>query len=496
VADSSVQTVNLTEYRDRADRFEAEMLEEYYLHFAGYKEELDIEAIYGRFEDLTTLEAAVGLAGPAESDRGVKELWQFACSGYLGNLSKAQEARAGELEATLEATVDGETLPYRMLRPAIANEPDRAKRQALEETRCALGEEHLNAVHLEAMAILRDAVPALGAENYVDLHRRFGFRLDELADQCRGLLDDTERIFEDSLDRLFRERVGVSLGEAERWDTPRLVRAVEWDKAFPPDRMVPALEGTLAGLGIDLRDQPNVELDIEAREKKSPRAFCAPIEVPGRVVLVMKPMGGPDDWRALFHEAGHTEHFANTSASLPMESKRLGDNAVTEGWAFLFEHLLNDPAWLTRRLDFPRPQEFAAEGTAMLLWGVRRYCAKLIYELELFQADDPLMMKHRYVELLGDALKVQPSPTDWLADVDPGFYVSKYLRAWAFDAQLSFHLRERFGNDWFAQRDAGSLLRELWSLGQEPTADELLGDVTGTEIDMAAVTERVRERLG
>ncbi|HST26272.1 MAG TPA: hypothetical protein VLJ76_09785, partial [Gaiellaceae bacterium] len=324
MADSAAQTLNLTEYRDRSDRFEAEMLEEYYLHFAGHKEELDIEAIYDRFQDLTTLEAATGLAEPAQRDRGVKELWQFACSGYLGNLTKAQEARAGELEATLQTTVDGQTLPYRMIRPAMANEPDREKRRALEEARCALGEEHLNPIHLEAAAILEEAVPRLGAENYVDLHRRFGFRLDELADQCRRLLDDTERVFEDALDRLFRERVGVSLDEAERWDTARLVRAAEWDPAFPPERMVPALEGTLAGLGIDLRDQPNVELDLDAREKKSPRAFCAPIEVPGRVVLVMKPMGGPDDWRALFHEAGHTEHFANTSAGLPMESKRLG----------------------------------------------------------------------------------------------------------------------------------------------------------------------------
>jgi hypothetical protein len=496
VADSPVQTVNIEEYRERADRFEADMLEEYYRHFAGYKDELDIEAIYGRYEDLTTLDAALGLAGPAERDRGAKELWQFACSGYLGNLTKAQEARAGELEATLETTVDGQTIPYRMIRPAMANEPDRAKRQALEEARCELGEEHLNPVYLDAAAVLRDAVPALGSDNYVDLHRRFGFRLDELADQCRRLLDDTERIFEDALDRLFRERVGIGLDEAQRWDTPRLIRGVEWDALFPSAGMVPALEGTLEWLGIDVRDQPNVELDVEAREKKSPRAFCAPIEVPGRVVLVIKPMGGPDDWRALFHEAGHTEHFANTSAGLPMEAKRLGDNAVTEGWAFLMEHLVDNPAWLSRRLDFAKPGEFAAEGAAMMLWGVRRYCAKLLYELELLAADDPLPFRERYVELLGSALKVQPSPTDWLADVDPGFYVSKYLRAWAFEAQLSFHLRERFGNDWFAQRDAGSLLRELWSLGQGPTADELLGDVTGTEIDMAAVTERVRERLG
>jgi hypothetical protein len=471
------------------------MLEEYYLHFAGLKDELEIEPIYARYDDLTTLEIATGLGASVGGDRRIRELWHFACNGYLGNLAKSQEARVNELEATVEATLDGETVPYRMLRPTIANEPDRLKRRALEEARCELGEKHMNPVYVEAAAIARDGVRRLGSDNYVDLHRRFGLELDGLAAQCRRLLADTERLYEDSLDRLFRERVGISLAEAERWDSPRLIRAVEWDKAFPSDRMIPALEGTLSGLGIDLRSQSNVELDVEQREKKSPRAFCAPIEVPGRVVLVIQPMGGPDDWRALFHEAGHTEHFANTSPDLPVESRRMGDNAVTEGWAFLFEHLVDYPAWLTRRLDFPRPQQYAAEGAAILLLVVRRYCAKLVYELELFQTDDPLTMKQRYVEILGDALKIEPSPTDWLADVDPGFYVTRYLRAWAFDAQLSFHLRERFGNDWFTQREAGSLLRELWSLGQEPTADELLSDVTGAAIEMSAVTERVREAL-
>jgi hypothetical protein len=496
VADPSATPAALELYRERADRFEAEMLEEYYLHFAGHRDELQIEPIYARYEDLTTLEAANGLGASVDGDRRIRELWHFACNGYLGNLAKSQEARVNELEATVEAAVDGETIPYRMLRPTIANEPDRSKRRALEEARCELGEQHMNAVYVEAAAIARDGVRRLGSDNYVDLHRRFGLELDDLAAQCRRLLADTERLYEDRLDRLFRERVGVSLAEAERWDSPRMIRAVGWDKAFPSDRMIPALEGTLSGLGIDLRSQSNVELDVEMREKKSPRAFCAPIEVPGRVVLVIQPMGGPDDWRALFHEAGHTEHFANTSPELPVESRRMGDNAVTEGWAFLFEHLVDYPAWLTHRLDFPRPQEYAGQGAAILLLVVRRYCAKLLYELELFRTDDPLTMKQRYVEILGDALKIEPSPTDWLADVDSGFYVTRYLRAWAFDAQLSFHLRERFGNDWFTQREAGSLLRELWSLGPGPTADELLRDVTGAAIEMSAVTERVRETIG
>jgi hypothetical protein len=319
--------------------------------------------------------------------------------------------------------------------------------------------------------------------------------LDDLAVQCRTFLDTTEQLYEDWADKLFRTRVGVSLGEAERWDVPRLFRAPEWDAMFPADRMVPALEGTLEDLGIDLSAQENVTLDLEERPNKSPRAFCAPIEVPDRVVLVIQPIGGPDDWRALFHEGGHTEHFAHTRAELSLEERRLGDNAVTEGWAMLLQHLTDEPAWLTRRLDFPRPDEFATEGATGLLYFVRRYCAKLLYELEFHGTQDVTTMAPRYVELLGDALKVEPSAADYLSDIDSGFYVTAYLRSWAFEAQLRAFLRERFGNTWFADRSAGNLLRELWAEGQRMTADEMLGEVTGAAVEMESVADRIREVL-
>jgi hypothetical protein len=151
--------------------------------------------------------------------------------------------------------------------------------------------------------------------------------------------------------------------------------------------------------------------------------------------------------------------------------------------------------WLERRLDFPRPYELAAEGAAQLLWIVRRYCAKLLYELEFHAAEELTALRSRYVELLADATQVEPAEADYLTDIDDGFYASEYLRAWAFEAQLRSHLRERFGNAWFARREAGSLLRELWAEGQKPTADELLRDVTGETLELAAVGDRIREAL-
>jgi hypothetical protein len=478
-----------------ADRFLAEMDEETYLHFSGQKETYELAAIYERHKRLTELDTALALGASVDGDRRRRELWKFACEGYLGNFVSEEAERVAELEATLTATVDGEEIPYRMLKPRLMNEEDRNARARIEAARNELTEEHLNALELQAAQVVQRETERLGAANQAELYRSFGFPLDDLAEQCRRFLAETEGLWEEAGDRFFRSRVGMGLDEIARFDVGRAWRGAEWDSAFPPDRMLPALESTLDDLGIDLRAQEGVELDLEERPHKDPRAFCSPIEVPGRVVLVMKPQGGPDDWRTLFHEAGHTEHFAHTDASLSPEERRLGDNAVTEGWAMLLEHVTIDPVWLDRRLDFPRPYEFAAEGATQLLWIVRRYCAKLLYELEFHTAEDLAALRPRYVELLSDATKVEPAATDYLNDIDDGFYASQYLRAWALEAQLRAYLRERFGNAWFSQREAGSLLRELWAEGQKPTADELLHEVSGETLELAAVGDRIREAL-
>lgn len=52
-------------------------------------------------------------------------------------------------------------------------------------------------------------------------------------------------------------------------------------------------------------------------------------------------------------------------------------------------------------------------------------------------------------------------------------------------------LRERFGEAWFDEPEAGALLRELWAQGQRLPADELLGELTGAELDFSALAEEV-----
>jgi hypothetical protein len=483
--------IAVPEYRERLEEMTAEALEEYYAHSAGHKRTFEIAAIYERHADLSTLEQTRALA-----DGGAPaELRRFAAEAYVGNGVKHLSEDIANTEADLTVEFDGEAVPYREVRPRIMNEPDGARRRDLHARRCAATDEHLNPMYAEAVELERELTADLGAATVIDLYEGFGYDPRGLHEATSQHTAATEGLYREQIDAALRRRVGVSLEDAAIPDLSRLWRAPEFDAGFATERAVPALRATLAGLGIDLDSQRNVELDVDARPGKRPRAFCAPIRVPGRVVLVILPQGGQDDYQALFHEAGHTEHFANADPGLPAEQRLLGDNAVTEGFAFLFEHLLSDPAWLRSQLDFGPVADYIRFTALQKLFFVRRYAGKLAYEIELHSGLALETLPDRYAGHLSAAVGVPYPRTDYLEDVDGGFYCTCYLRAWAFEAQLRDHLRSRFGSDWFRRKAAGDLLRELWSLGQSLRADELLRELTGEPIRFEVLADEARADL-
>ena len=148
----------LDAYREEADRFIAALDEEYYLHFAGLKDEFELTPIYERHAGLATLDACRSLGEAAElGGRGATELWRFACEGYMGDLTRGQAEEIARLEASLTVEVDGDEIGFRMLRPALANEPDRGRRERLDRARVELTDAELNPHHLRIAETRRDA---------------------------------------------------------------------------------------------------------------------------------------------------------------------------------------------------------------------------------------------------------------------------------------------------------------------------------------------------
>src|SRR5215218_9202798 len=168
----------LDRYRARVDRFVADLDQEYYDHFAGLKSDLDLESIYREYEDITTLEQAQSIGAAVDGSFRSTELWRFACEGYLGSLTRTYEQDAATTEAKLTVTVDGGELPFRMLRPTIANTADRSKREQLERLRNELTEEHLSPILLASHETTHAAARDLGASiNRALYTEKFGYRL-------------------------------------------------------------------------------------------------------------------------------------------------------------------------------------------------------------------------------------------------------------------------------------------------------------------------------
>ncbi len=488
-----MSAIDLSSYRARAEEFCAELSLEHYLHLAGHKAELEVESIYARHEDLfetpaveALREAAGGSSG--EEARRRRYLLHFAFDGMIGARTRREQEDLARLEATLEVELDGETIGYRQVASELANEPDGDRRAALAEARDGLLSERLNPVHLRMLDATRSCCAELGwggpAEAYAELRE-----LDFTA--LRGRTDRFLELTGDPYPQVVDPelvRAGVpGLGRLRRSDLPRFFRAVHLDGPFAAERMVPALTESLAGLAIDLAKQRNITLDADRRPTKSPRAFCSTPRVPDEVYLVVAPVGGRGDYDALFHEAGHAEHYGHVDPALAFEYRYLGDNAVTESFAFLLESLVAEPAWLADRLG-AGGEAAAGHARAAKLVMLRRYCAKLGYEVELGgSAPELAAMPDRYAELLSGAIRVEWPRSHWLDDVDEGYYVVCYLRAWALETHWRRALRERFGERWWESAAAGGWLRELWSQGQRMPAEELLAETTGEELDFGVL---------
>ena len=485
--------LDLDSYRSEAESFCGALDREYYLHLAGHKRELEVEPIYDRhrglFESAAIAELRSAADAGGEAGRGCAYLLDFAVHGHLGLATASEQARIAELEANLELTVDGSRLGYRAAPVEQANEADADRRAAIAAARDALLVEHLNPIHREVLERSHGLARELGWRSYREMCAQLrGVELEALARQTHEFLRATDGAYAEILGPELESAGLAPLGELRRSDLPRFFRASGLDAAFGAERLVPSFAETMAGLGIDLERQPNVHLDTESRPTKSPRAFCATPRVPDEIYLVISPVGGRDDFAALFHEGGHAEHYANADAKLAIEYRRLGDNSVTESFAFLCEGITSDPAWLGERLGVGDPAPVARHVRASRLVFLRRYAAKLGYELELHDAaPDLAAMPELYSSLLGGAVRVEWPTASWLDDVDPGFYAACYLRAWALEAIWRRALRERFGERWFAEAGAGEWLRGLWRNGQRLRADELLAETLGEELDFTAL---------
>jgi len=484
--------------RRGAEAFVQAVSLEFYLNWSGQKPEMDTASIYARHADLFTpslLEELRARRKDATGDeaRRLRLLQSSLTEEALQHAVTSYSDRRATEEATREVRVDGESIPYRLAAVRQQNEDDRSRRSRIFDARLAVVRE-LNPLLRERWEALHKLAMDLGYDHYAHLFADIkGIDFGHLQAILSRFLAQTNSLYLDTMDAMLKP-LGLTIEAAEAHDINYLFRGKQFDAHFRKDEAVAVLKRTLDGLGFDLDRQSNIRLDVEERPTKSPRAFCSALAVPDDIVLVLMPHGGHDDFSTILHEAGHAEHFGNTAKKLPFEYRYLGDNSVTEGWAFVLEYITLDPAWLKAQVGLEDASAFLGFNYAYKLFFLRRYAAKLNYELALHTKGVD-GMGAAYAAELGKVLRFRIPPEQYLVDLDDGFYAAQYLRAWIFDAQMRAALREEHGDAWWQTREAGAFLRREWSSGQKYGVTELLEGVGYAGLDLDPFVEEIESHL-
>lgn len=456
---------SLTDYQEQAEAFWQEEVTAVYRAEAGLPEEENLAEIYARYADLFSEEQLRFLLSRRGEAHG-RQLSEFASTRYLRHLTLPLDDQFFGQIGPATLPWNGEELPFFATTGLLSSEADAARRRQLYHGRSQIVS-RANRIRQERWQRLHHEVQRLGFANYYDFCNQLRrLQLEELAQMARAFLQETAVVYFAALQQWSQTILDTDKPDAA--DMFYLMRGHMFDALFPADKLHSALYSSASRLGIDLSAFAGLAVDLEARPGKSLRPFCAFVQVPTQIKLVINPMGGHQDYKAVFHELGHALHGVHISADLPFVDRYLGDETVGEAFAFLFERLPTHPVWLNSVLGQADYQTYSAYMQFLRLLFVRRCAAKLLYENEFHngRADAETL----YSSLLQTHLGLNIASSYYLLDIDDGFYNAQYFRAWMLAAQLEEWLTAVVGPEWPVSPQTAAQLRPLWQQGQ-PVAE-------------------------
>ena len=487
-----------------------EISREHYLASSGQKETAELQPIYARYRHVMD-EESLALAldrfksttPGTEEHRSARLLLEWQAEAQSGReLAPLDEREIAWESKAMISLPDGSRLQFEEASIEMGNTTDRKRRLAIEAARARLVEAELAPLKREHLQRERDITEGLGlARDYNSGWEQLsGVSLPELRQQCEQFLKDTADMWRDSYREFVPRVLGIAPEEATRADAIALLRAREFDAFFPGEALETRVHRQVREMGIDPTAGGRIRLDTGDRPGKRSRAFCSPVRIPDEVYLVLRPHGGQTDWTTFLHELGHALHFAYMRADLPFESLYLGDNSVTESYAMLFDHLMQQRGWLKRYTDLgdADAKRFLRAAGFEELQFLRRYCAKLIYETQLYGGNVSWdALPDLYVNLLTNATLFRYSRADAFVDVDLRYYSARYLRAWQQQALLTETLTGRFDEDWWRNPRAGPwVVEQLFAEAQREMAHEIAARVSGKPLSFAPLVRKIESLLG
>jgi hypothetical protein len=429
------------------------------------------------FPDFTSTDFWADLqASTAEDVRQHTRLSALLAAANLEGHTRDFAVQATRVQSGATVTLDEASLAWRLAPARWPLVGDVPRRHALEDAWRSVVRQDLNPTLERWHEALRAALVPLGAEEWLTFWSPLlsidVAGVDRLA---QSLLDQTADVYGHGLG-VFLGQLDLPIDDVWTSDVDWAFRAPRFDAVFADRLRMPLVIRTMRDLGIELEEQVGVQIEPAV----DPGVQCVALEVPGDVRLLLRLIGGWQDYARTLRGLGMAEHLAHADGSLRVWERWLGDVTPTYAYGALLEGLLRDRTWLVHQLEYAASDDFRVIAHLASLRRTRRLAASAQYAQRLWQAEPGAAMAADFEESVSLAERVRHFGDDYLLGMlgSPWsvFGDAIRLRADVFAAQLRLFLKREFDEEWWRSHRAAHFIKdELWRPGRRHSAEELLG---------------------
>src|SRR5437588_9293551 len=350
---SSTQVLSPTDFEEQLERYLYERSEEWRAVRVGEKEISEQAEIVRRYADLFSREQLDGLEEVERSAEGDDRelLYRLRKTCESGLISSQLAEREDELENRLLAkrvTFHGEEMPLRNAQAKLAVLAAYADREELGLIQ-AEASAKFNDDRLELLRVTEELAADLsGIADAVERNEEEkDISLRELSRALEAASVDSTQSFTALRERWFSKLLGEDHPDVpSSYHTSYMRRLSPLESTYTKERATEICISTLEELGLDLRASTNINLDLDDRPQKAPRACVIASDPPRVVHLITRAQGGLHDYQAFLHEAGHALHYGGCDPNLPYPFRRIArDHALTEIYSYIVEAISREPAW-------------------------------------------------------------------------------------------------------------------------------------------------------
>ena len=232
------------------------------------------------------------------------------------------------------------------------------------------------------------------------------------------------------------------------------------------------VQKTLTAMEFDLS---RVHFDIEDRRNKYPSPICFFVSISNDIRILYKNESPYFDFEACFHETGHAMHASSVDAKNEYWNKYRIPMGIAEIFSIFLERLTKNSDYIRPLIDSRKNNsnntitKLTSRNQFMELFFVTFYAANSLMKLEYWKENLSICKAcELYSSLIKEYTGFEIPGQYWLLHhilPESIMYVPSYLLAAVRAAELTIHMRDKFGDKWWKEKQSGKNLREIMGPG-------------------------------